>query len=106
MSEVANTTGARKGRWLTIGQDRSSQTKLVRLPGGTFLLAQALRRLPLTFGWMAKRPIPDELVDAWLRPAQTQRGVCRDLNKHVRTLDRGTCSLRQSACATLTVRCW
>jgi pimeloyl-ACP methyl ester carboxylesterase len=65
----------------------------IKMPGGTFLLAQALRwhalrRLPFTFGWMAKRPIPHELVDAWLRPAQTQRGVRRDLSKYVRTLDK------------------
>jgi hypothetical protein len=54
---------------------------LVRLLGGTFLLAQHLCRLPLTFGWLAKRPIPDELVDAWWRPRQIWRGVCCDLNK-------------------------
>ena len=66
----------------------------IKLPGGTFLLAQALRvhalrRLPFTFGWMAKRPIPNEIVDAWLRPAQTQRGVRRDLGKYVRTCKKG-----------------
>ena len=66
----------------------------LKLPGGTFLLAQALRvhavrRLPLTFGWMAKRPIPDEIFNAWLRPAQTQRGVRRDLGKYVRTCKKG-----------------
>jgi pimeloyl-ACP methyl ester carboxylesterase len=38
---------------------------------------------------MAKRPIPAELVDAWLRPAQTQRGVRRDLSKYVHALDKG-----------------
>jgi len=53
------------------------------------LRVHALRRLPFTFGWMAKRPIPNELVDAWLRPAQTQRGVRRDLSKYVQTLDKG-----------------
>src|SRR5216684_3135660 len=66
----------------------------IKMPGGTFLLAQALRlhalrRLPFTFGWMAKRPIPNEIVDAWLRPAQTQRGVRRDLTKYVHALDKG-----------------
>ena len=66
----------------------------IKMPGGTFLLAQAmrvhaLRRLPLTFGWMAKRPIPDEIFDAWLRPAQSQRGVRRDLAKYVRTCKKG-----------------
>jgi pimeloyl-ACP methyl ester carboxylesterase len=49
-----------------------------KLPGGvTFavqpLLLRALRRLPVTFGWMSKRPIPHEVTDAWLRPLLTQR---------------------------------
>ncbi len=66
----------------------------IKMPGGTFLLAQslrlhALRRLPFTFGWMAKRPIPNEIFDAWFRPLQTQRGVRRDLAKFVHTLDKG-----------------
>ncbi len=66
----------------------------IKMPGGTFLLAQtlrvhALRRLPFTFGWMAKRPISHEIFDAWLRPLQTQRGVRRDLSKFVHTLDHG-----------------
>jgi pimeloyl-ACP methyl ester carboxylesterase len=58
------------------------------LPGGVFASMQALRvrrlrRLPITFGWMAKRPLPDELMDRWFRPLQTQRGVRRDLRKYV-----------------------
>ena len=66
----------------------------IKMPGGAFFMAQllrvhALRRLPFTFGWMAKRPIPNEIVDAWLRPLQTQRGVRRDLTKYVQTLDKG-----------------
>lgn len=66
----------------------------IKIPGGTFLLAQslrvhALRRLPFTFGWMAKRPIPNEIFDAWFRPLQTQLGVRRDLAKYVHTLDKG-----------------
>ena len=66
----------------------------IKMPGGAFLMAQllrlhALRRLPLSLGWMAKRPIPDELVDAWLRPLQTQRGIRHDLNKYVHALDKG-----------------
>lgn len=65
----------------------------IKMPGGAFLMAQALRlhalrRLPLTFGWMAKRPIPNEIFDAWLRPLQTQRGVRRDLTKYVQTFDK------------------
>src|SRR3954454_6586127 len=43
-----------------------------RLPGGFNAAVQplrirALRRTPMTFGWMAKRPIPHEVTDAWLR---------------------------------------
>jgi pimeloyl-ACP methyl ester carboxylesterase len=57
------------------------------MPGGVFLAAQAmrvraLRRLPISFGWLAKRPLPDELVDRWLEPLQTQRGVRRDLRTY------------------------
>jgi pimeloyl-ACP methyl ester carboxylesterase len=58
------------------------------LPGGIFLAMnamrlRALRRSPIGFGWMAKRPLPDELVDRWLRPLQTQRDVRRDFRKYV-----------------------
>lgn len=68
---------------------RTAQISL-RMPGGAFLMAQALRvrplrRLPLTFGWMAKRPIPQQLLDAWLRPLQSSRGVRRDLTKFIQT---------------------
>jgi pimeloyl-ACP methyl ester carboxylesterase len=65
-----------------------------RIPGGIFLAMQALRlrslrRLPISFGWMSKRPLPDELVDGWLRPLQSQRGVRRDLRKYVTSARRG-----------------
>ena len=60
-----------------------------RFPGGLNALVQplrlrALRRLPLAFGWMSKRPIPDEITDAWLRPLLTQRAIRRDLLKYIR----------------------
>ena len=59
-------------------------------PGGIFLAMQAMklgamRRSPLGFGWMAKRPLPDALIDSWLKPLQTQRGVRRDLIRYVRS---------------------
>lgn len=64
------------------------------VPGGIFVAMQALRlralrRLPIAFGWMSKRPLPDELVDRWLHPAQTQAGVRRDLSKYMRSARRG-----------------
>jgi pimeloyl-ACP methyl ester carboxylesterase len=59
-----------------------------KLPGGLFALVQplrlrALRRLPFALGWMAKRPIPYEITDAWLRPLLTQRQIRRDLLKYL-----------------------
>ncbi|MGB2694923.1 MAG: alpha/beta hydrolase [Dehalococcoidia bacterium] len=63
-----------------------------KLPGGLTALAQpmrlrALRRLPIAFGWMSKRPVPHEVMDAWLRPLLTQRAIRRDLIKYLRTSD-------------------
>jgi pimeloyl-ACP methyl ester carboxylesterase len=58
------------------------------VPGGVFLAMnamrlRALRRSPVGFGWMAKRPLPDELVDRWLQPLQSRRDVRRDFRKYV-----------------------
>lgn len=60
-----------------------------QLPGGINAALQPLRlrllrRLPITFGWMSKRPVPREIMDAWLRPALTQRTIRRDLRKYAR----------------------
>jgi pimeloyl-ACP methyl ester carboxylesterase len=62
------------------------------LPGGLYLAVQQLRlrwfrRTPLAFGWMSKR-VPDEILDRWFRPAQTQRLVRRDLVKYIRSVKR------------------
>jgi hypothetical protein len=49
------------------------------IPGGLRLALSAmrlpaLRRTPVTFGWMAKHGMPDDLVGAWLRgPGATRR---------------------------------
>jgi pimeloyl-ACP methyl ester carboxylesterase len=58
-----------------------------RLPGGLAavlkpLRIRALRRLPMTFGLMSKRPLPDELGDQWLEPALTNAAIRRDLRKY------------------------
>ncbi len=65
-----------------------------RLPGGLNALVQPLRvrallRLPLVLGWMAKRPIPHEVTDAWLRPLLTQWEIRRDLIKYLRAANKG-----------------
>jgi pimeloyl-ACP methyl ester carboxylesterase len=58
-----------------------------RLPGGLAavlkpLRLRVLRRLPMTFGLMSKRPIPDALVDQWLEPTLTNAAIRRDLRKY------------------------
>jgi hypothetical protein len=58
-----------------------------RLPGGLTavlkpLRCKALRRLPMTFGLLSKRPIPDALVDQWLEPALTNAAIRADLHKY------------------------
>jgi pimeloyl-ACP methyl ester carboxylesterase len=57
-----------------------------RLPGGVLGMRQALRfapvrRLPVVFGRMSKRGVPDELVREWIEPLR--RGeIRRDLAKY------------------------
>jgi pimeloyl-ACP methyl ester carboxylesterase len=67
-----------------------------RIPGGLYLTMQALRlralrRAPGSWGWMSKRPIPDEIMDRWFAPATTNRDIRRDLAKYARSAPgRGT----------------
>ena len=62
-------------------------TLLARVPGGLAMLMnllrfRAVRRAPGSWGWMSKRPVPDEVMDAWFRPATTDRAIRRDLAKY------------------------
>jgi pimeloyl-ACP methyl ester carboxylesterase len=64
-----------------------------RLPGSVWLLVQALRlravrQLPLAFGWLTKRPIPPEVFDSYLAPAQRSAGVRRDLRRFLSGVHR------------------
>lgn len=63
-----------------------------RAPGGVFMAAQSLRfpllaRLPVTFGWMAKRAIPKQTLMSWTTGARTDGAIRRDIAKYVRTTD-------------------
>jgi len=49
---------------------------------------RGLRRLPMAFGLVTKRPVPHEVTDAWLRPFFSQRGVRRDTAKLLRGIDK------------------
>ena len=48
------------------------------------LRVRALRRLPITFGWLTKRPVEDRVIDSYLAPVMRDAGVRRDLGKFLR----------------------
>jgi pimeloyl-ACP methyl ester carboxylesterase len=59
------------------------------VPGGLSLALRQLRvgwmrRSPLLFGHMAKRPLPDDLVRAWTAPAIHSRAIRRDIRTYGR----------------------
>ena len=65
------------------------------LPGGTFLTAQLLRprwirHLPMTFGALFKRRVPDDVFRSWIHPLRHNRKVRRDLNKYLTNVPKPT----------------
>jgi pimeloyl-ACP methyl ester carboxylesterase len=73
---------------------------LTKVPGGVALALRGMRfkpmrRLPFTFGWMAKHGVPDDLVDRWLDAALNDRGVLADALKYF----RGTKTAKQDLIA-------
>ena len=61
----------------------------VRLPGGVQLATRQLRvgwlrRLPLLYGQMARRPVPGELIRRWTEPVLSDPGIRRDLLAYCR----------------------
>lgn len=68
--------------------------RAARIPGGLYLAFQALRvrslrRLPMTWGLMSKRPVPDKVMDGWFRPVQTSGEIRRDLRKYALSIPPG-----------------
>jgi pimeloyl-ACP methyl ester carboxylesterase len=60
---------------------------LARIPGGLAITAQTMRlgpmrRLPITFGHMSRRPVPADVIKAWLKPLR-RREIRRDLKKYL-----------------------
>nr|WP_241267437.1 alpha/beta hydrolase [Streptomyces scabichelini] len=58
-----------------------------KVPGGVPLMVRTLglkplRRLPVGIGSLTKRPVPDEIVDGWLRPLRTQKGIRGDFRHY------------------------
>lgn len=43
--------------------------------------SKRVRRLPLAYGWLTKRPVPDDVMDGWTLRALQNPGVMADLRK-------------------------
>lgn len=70
------------------GRPGRSLFRMAKQPGGLFLAANALgwrlgQRLPTTFGLMAKRPIPAEIMRQWSQPLRADKAIRTDLRKYV-----------------------
>ncbi|MGW5663867.1 alpha/beta fold hydrolase [Streptomyces sp. NPDC003758] len=57
------------------------------VPGGVPLMVRVLgwkplRRLPVGIGALTKYPVPDEIVDGWLRPLRTDKAIRRDFRHY------------------------
>jgi pimeloyl-ACP methyl ester carboxylesterase len=66
--------------------------QLVRMPGALWLIGQSLRprfaqRLPIAFGWVTKRLPEKAIVESYLAPGRSSRGVRRDLAKVFGSVD-------------------
>ena len=62
---------------------------VARIPGAMIGLAQSmrirpLRRLPIAFGWLTKRPIEPEISDSYVRPSMSSGDVRRDTARFIR----------------------
>jgi pimeloyl-ACP methyl ester carboxylesterase len=65
---------------------------IARIPGGLTFAMQPMRfalvrRSPLGFGMLTRRPIPAEVTAAWVRPFLNDRAVRRDTVRLVRAID-------------------
>lgn len=67
-------------------------TLMARIPGGILggvqpMRLRAPRHLPIAYGWMAQKRVPDDMTDSWLQPVMSNGGVRRDLQKLLRAVD-------------------
>lgn len=61
---------------------------LARVPGAITAAVMPfrfdrLRRLPVTYGPLSRRPVPRDVMDRWFGPVVAQREIRRDLRKYV-----------------------
>lgn len=60
------------------------------LPGGIWLALKQmrvswLRSSPLMFGWMARQPLPDDMVHGWTEPGLRDKRIRRDPRHYLRS---------------------
>ncbi|MDQ1007715.1 pimeloyl-ACP methyl ester carboxylesterase [Streptomyces sp. V4I23] len=58
-----------------------------KVPGGIALMVRvlglkALRRLLIGIGALVKHPVPDAIVDGWLRPLRTDKAIREDFRRY------------------------
>jgi len=68
-------------------------TQVARIPGSMRLVTEALRvralhPLPIAFGWLAKRPLPREVMDVYLQPSRRDPAIRKDLRRFVKAVDK------------------
>ncbi len=66
---------------------------MAKVPGTMAALTQLVRprllqRLPMTFGWVSKRPVPPETVASYLGPSRHNRAIRKDLARFLRTVNK------------------
>jgi pimeloyl-ACP methyl ester carboxylesterase len=66
---------------------------VVRMPGAVWLMSKLLplpfaQRLPVTFGWVAKRGIPAEIVDSYIRPVAESARIRRDTTRFIASVHK------------------
>lgn len=49
----------------------------------------AARRLPIAYGWLSKRPLPDDVLESFVTPFLGDAGVRRDARRTLAALDPG-----------------
>ncbi|MEV0250870.1 alpha/beta hydrolase [Nocardia sp. NPDC050712] len=69
----------------------NAMSLLARVPGSMRPLLELTRvkavlRSPLGFGWLAKRPVPPEIVDSYLRPGRASGAIRKDLRRFLKAI--------------------
>jgi pimeloyl-ACP methyl ester carboxylesterase len=64
-----------------------------RIPGATTALVQSLRlgfmkRTPIAYGWLTKRPIPSDVLERWTEPIIGDAEIRRDARKVFRGISK------------------